>query len=179
MKKMAFLVSIMILSALLFGCGGLDPAASSNSTPANSLKEAKPAPDFDLEKIAGGALKSADLKGKVVIVDFWATWCAPCIQEIPNYNALYEKWSGKGVELIGVTLESGALDDVKAEVIDLNMKYPVVMGDDDIGQGFGGLIGFPTTFVVSKDWKIHQKYLGLTQNKKEKLEKDIQTLLAQ
>ena len=176
MKKIA-----LALFAALAGCILL-AGCSENSGPAASEdlsapEELKTAPEFDLEKLDGTFLKSADLKGKVIIVDFWATWCAPCIQEIPNFNALSEKF-GKDVVMLGVTLESGSRESVQSEVKELNIKYPIVMGNDKMVEGFGGLIGYPTTFLVSKDWKIYQRYLGLRLNKKDVIDKDIQTLLA-
>ena len=145
-----------------------------------SAPQAKgPAPDFDLANVAGGKINSADIKGKVAIIDFWATWCVPCIQEIPNFNKIHANYGSKGVQMLAVTLESGSLDDIKPKVKELKMEYPVVVGNDAVVEGFGGLIGFPTTFVVSKDWKIYKKYFGMTPNKIEKIEKDIATLLGE
>jgi len=137
------------------------------------------APEFELERVAGGTLKSADLKGKVIVVDFWATWCEPCIEEIPRYNQLHQSYADKGVEVLGITVESGPLKDIKPKVEDFQMKYPVVVGDDKVVEGFGGLIGFPTTFIVDKDWKVYKKYLGMTRNKRDMIEKDIQKLIAE
>ena len=137
------------------------------------------APDFELENVAGGTLNSKDLKGKITVVDFWATWCNPCISEIPNYNALRQSYSGKGVEILGVTVESGPLKDIKPKVEALKMKYPVVVGTDKVIDGFGGLIGFPTTFIVDKNWHVYKKYLGMTRNKKEMIERDLQKLIAE
>jgi thiol-disulfide isomerase/thioredoxin len=139
----------------------------------------KPAPEFELENVAGGTMKSADLKGKVVIVDFWATWCAPCIEEIPNFNKIHETYKDKGVQMLAITTQSGALEDIKPKVAEFEMKYPAVIGDDPVEEGFGGLLGFPTTFVVSPDWKIYKKYVGMTAKKKEQIEKDIEKLLSE
>src|SRR5262245_38934379 len=78
------------------------------------------APDFDLARVLGGSMKSDDLKGNVVVVDFIATWCPPCIEELPTYNALFEKYKGKNVRVIGIVLESGSFDEVEAKVAQLD-----------------------------------------------------------
>jgi cytochrome c biogenesis protein CcmG/thiol:disulfide interchange protein DsbE len=178
MKRNLFAVFLLLaIGLLLMGC-------SENSGPPTEDEAAEPealavAPEFDLEKLDGTRVTSADLKGKVVIVDFWATWCAPCIAEIPNYNELTAKYADSDVVLLGITLESGSKESVISEVNELGIKYPIVMGNDEVVQGFGGVIGYPTTFLVSKDWKVHQRYLGLKTNKKEMIEKDVEALLAQ
>jgi thiol-disulfide isomerase/thioredoxin len=171
MKK-ALALSVALI---LLGCTANTGKAGG---PAPSSQKSM-APNFELENVAGGTLKSADLKGKVTVVDFWATWCEPCISEIPNYNAIRQSYADKGVEILGVTVESGPLKDIKPKVEELKMKYPVVVGTDKVIDGFGGLIGFPTTFIVDKDWRVYKKYLGMTRNKKEMIEKDLQKLIAE
>ena len=175
MKKTA-LVLVLVLAFGVFGCTSRQPDTGSATDAVQQPKG--PAPDFDLVNVAGGKLKSADIKGKVAVIDFWATWCVPCIQEIPNFNKLHANHDGKGVQMLAITIESGPLDDIKPKVTELKMQYPVVVGDDKVVEGFGGLIGFPTTFVVTKDWKIYKKYFGMTPNKIAKIEKDIATLLS-
>jgi thiol-disulfide isomerase/thioredoxin len=169
MKKVLTLLVVLGL----IGCTVNQPGAA-----ATQPKPTAEAPDFELENVAGGKLNSKDLKGKITVVDFWATWCNPCISEIPNYNALRQSYSDKGVEILGVTVESGPLKDIKPKVEALKMKYPVVVGTDKVIDGFGGLIGFPTTFIVDKNWRVYKKYLGMTRNKKELIEKDLQKLIA-
>jgi thiol-disulfide isomerase/thioredoxin len=164
----------LVIAFILTGCTGNQQPGKAGPPTQKSM-----APDFELENVAGGTLKSADLKGKVTVVDFWATWCEPCISEIPNYNAIRESYSDKGVEILGVTVESGPLKDIKPKVEELKMKYPVVVGTDAVVDGFGGLIGFPTTFIVDKDWKVVKKYLGMTRNKKEMIQKDLDKLIAE
>ncbi|PYS49928.1 MAG: hypothetical protein DMG13_22300 [Acidobacteria bacterium] len=136
------------------------------------------APDFDLENVAGGKTKAADLKGKVSVIDFWATWCEPCIREIPNFNKLHEAYPGEEVEVIAITVESPH-GEIASKVKEFGMKYPVLVGNDEVVKGFGGLIGFPTTFLVTKDWKVYKKYLGALPNKQETIKKDIEKLLAE
>ena len=137
------------------------------------------APEFDLEKVLGGRVRSADLKGKVVVVDFWATWCVPCKIEIPHYNQLVEKMKGKNFEFVGVTFDAEAPKDVEPYIKDLDIRYTITMGNDAIDEGFGGQGVFPTTFLVSKDWKVHATWLGSLPGKMKQLEDGINLLLAE
>jgi len=174
MKKLALALT---LTLALLGCNSSGPR---RLTPEQAVSSPKgPAPQFDLVNVAGGKLSSADFKGKVTVVDFWATWCGPCIAEIPNFNKLHEERGGKGVQMLAITVESGSLDDIKPKVAEFKMKYPVLVGNDAVVEGFGGLLGFPTTFIVDKNWRIYKRYMGMTANKKDQIAKDIDKLLAE
>jgi thiol-disulfide isomerase/thioredoxin len=144
----------------------------------DSAVSGKGAPDFVLENVAGGKTAAADLKGKVLVVDFWATWCEPCIAEIPKFNKMVDEYRGKNVQIVGITVES-AHETIKPKVYETGMKYMVLVGNDAVVDGFGGLIGFPTTFVVTKDWKIYKKYMGALPDKDARIKKDSEKLLAQ
>src|SRR5437867_4705745 len=172
MKKTAMAFAIVLA---LLGCGSRRPGSSSDT---KAAQPKGPAPDFDLENVAGGKTKAADLKGKVSVIDFWATWCEPCIREIPNFNKLHEAYPGEEVEVIAITVESPH-GEIASKVKEFGMKYPVLVGNDEVVKGFGGLIGFPTTFLVTKDWKVYKKYLGALPNKQETIKKDIEKLLAE
>ena len=177
MRKLALILAI---GAVLFGCN--KPVVSTNAASpdkpvANDAK--KPVPEFEVAKLNGGTLKAADLKGKVTVLDFWATWCDPCKEEIPDYNALQERYAGKDFQLIGVTIESGSVADIKKQVEELKIKYPITVGNDDVVDAFGGMIGFPTTFLITKDGKIQKKFLGSIPNKQKQLTQAIDTLLTQ
>ena len=80
--------------------------------------------------------------------------------------------------MLAITVESGSLDDIKPKVAEFKMKYPVLVGNDAVVEGFGGLLGFPTTFIVDKNWRIYKRYMGMTANKKDQIAKDIDKLLA-
>ena len=168
MKKAAL---TLVLTLAVFGCAA-GPVPEASVTPKG------PAPDFKLENIAGGTTNSADLKGKVLVVDFWATWCEPCIVEIPKFNKMADEYKGKDVAVVGITVES-PYDDIKPKVEETGMNYTVLVGTDAVVDGFGGLIGFPTTFVVTKDWKIYKKYMGALPDKDARIKKDIEKLLAE
>ena len=161
----------LAIALALFGC----TSRQSVSTSEKSATPKGPAPDFELENVAGGKIKAVELKGKVSVIDFWATWCEPCIAEIPKFNQLHEQYPN--IQVIGITVMSPH-DDIKPKVAETGMKYTVLVGNDDVMDGFGGLIGFPTTFIVTKDWKIYKKYLGALPNKQERIKKDIEKLLA-
>ena len=178
MKIPIVILTLALATLALFGYNSRS-AGTGTSTPEGSDQTNLSAPEFDLVNVAGGTTKSADIKGKVAVIDFWATWCAPCILEIPNFNDLHAERKSKGVQMLAITVESGSLDKIKPKVAQFEMKYPVLVGDDKVVEGFGGQRGFPTTYVVTKDWKIYKKYLGTRANKKELIEKDIETLLTQ
>jgi thiol-disulfide isomerase/thioredoxin len=115
----------------------------------------------------------------VIVIDFWATWCVPCKVEIPHYNKLREKYKDQGVEFVGVTFESGSnMEKILGEMKDLEIEYPVGMATDEIDVALGGHQGFPTTFVVGRDWKVYRKTAGSLPGKITQLEKDINELLA-
>jgi len=158
----------ILLGALLSGCTSGSKAGAGDSHGA--------APEFDLQRIAGGNLSSKDLRGKVAVVDFWATWCDPCKEEIPAYNKLADSLPA-GAVMMGIAMDSGSFDEVKEAVGNLKIQYPVLFGKDNIEEKF--LVhGFPTTFIVDKDWKIYKKYEGTPKGKTEKIQQDIAALLA-
>jgi thiol-disulfide isomerase/thioredoxin len=139
----------------------------------------QPAPAFDVESLDGSRFASKALEGKVVLVDFWATWCQPCIEEIPQWNQLYARYQGKGLVVVGMTIRSGWASDIKPDAAKLKMAYPVVVGNDDVEKGFGGIWGFPTTFLVNRKGQIYKKYTGTYPQKQTQIESDIQKLLAE
>jgi thiol-disulfide isomerase/thioredoxin len=171
--RLARLIGASLLAAswVLAGTTGLPPVASAQVL--------QPAPAFDLESTDGTRLNSKALEGKVVLVDFWATWCQPCIEEIPHWNELYTRYQSKGVVVVGMTIRSGWASDIKPDTVKLKIAYPVVVGNDDVEKGFGGIWGFPTTFLVNRKGQIYRKYTGTYPQKQTQIEADIQRLLTE
>src|SRR5207245_6227094 len=116
-------------------------------------QERKPLPEFSLPKLNGQSLRSQQLKDNIVVLDFWATWCENCISEIPAFNKLEKEYSTRGVKVIGLAVQSGWASDIQKFVRHYNMRYTVLVGDDEMVSDFG-VISFPNTYVLGPDWKL-------------------------
>ena len=170
--------TIAVISAVLIWSAPMRWQQTSNGFQAAQAGR-DPIGYFKLQNVAGGFMSSDDLKGKVSVVDLWATWCGPCIQEIPIYNQLYDTFQGKtNIAIVGIAVESPQRD-IPTKVRELNIKYPILIGDNQVYRAFGNTRGFPTTFVLTKEGKVYKHYVGAVAQKKEKLLQDIQQLLAQ
>ncbi|OGW58578.1 MAG: hypothetical protein A2Z09_04425 [Nitrospirae bacterium RBG_16_43_8] len=115
------------------------------------------ATNFSLTDLQGKKVDLSDLRGKVVLVNFWASWCSPCKMEIPGFQRVYEAYKGRGFVVIGI-----ALDDVKPSFIrDMGMTYPVVMADNKVVKDYGNVRMIPTSFLIDKDGRIIKKIMGI------------------
>jgi thiol-disulfide isomerase/thioredoxin len=129
------------------------------------------APAWELSDTDGKPVKSSDFDGKVVILDFWATWCPPCKAEIPSFIELQKQYGEKGLVVVGVSLDERGPAVVKSFINQFGMNYPVVMGDAKIVQAFGGIQAIPTTFIIDRRGEIVARHVGFAP--KETFEKQI------
>jgi len=122
-----------------------------------------------------------EVAGDILIIDFWATWCGPCITEIPHYNALNADYLDKGVNLIGLTVESGSPADV-LEWMSADptheMTYPLVMSNDLLMETFGPVFGFPTTLLIDKDGTVVERWIGAAPQKSDQIRELLDKMLA-
>jgi thiol-disulfide isomerase/thioredoxin len=124
------------------------------------FREPAPVPAFTLNDLDGHPLSSIDWRGKVVLVNFWATWCPPCRAEIPDLIALQNKYRDKLV-VLGISEDDGPVDDVKRFVAEQKMTYPVAMTSPELRKIFRGVVALPTTFIIDPDGKLEQKHVGM------------------
>ena len=143
------------LSLLLTGCGGGGGGDSS----------ALPAPDFQLATVDGSqTVTLADFDGKVLILDFWATWCPPCKREIPHFNELYEEYRDKGLEILGVSVDQGGAEVVaqymESSAASLRPEYPLVMANGEVVAAYGPIGSIPTTVVIDRKGRKQKVFVG-------------------
>ncbi len=154
--------------ALLFVVLPPAPAA-----PANNIL-----PKFRFKLIDGTMLDSRELQGKVTVVDFWGTWCAPCIAEIPEYNRFFGDYRNKDVRLLALAADSGTVDEVRAAAKRLKIDYPVAVPTWDELDLFGNLEAFPTTMIFDSNGKLVRQFIGTAPRKQVLLRQIVDRLLA-
>jgi peroxiredoxin len=171
--KFRYIVSSLVLSALLSACGeentptdtASDNAVSSDVyTPKHGAKLInQAAPEFSLANMTDGQLALSDYKGKAVLINFWATWCAPCKEEIPDFEEVYKELSNKDFTVLGIALDEK--EKVAEYIKKLGMTYPVAYGDDDVDRitkQYGNTIGaLPYNVVLDKQHRIIYAEPGL------------------
>ena len=146
--KSLFLIIVFLSFTQLFAQRKIENQTSSNK-----------APNFTLEDLNGKNVKLSDFKGKVVIINFWATWCPPCKAEIPDFIELYKTYQKKGLVILGIALDNK--EKVVKFVKDNGINYPVLMGNQEVSNLYGGISGIPTSFVVDRKGIIKNVFVGL------------------
>lgn len=169
MIKKCVIYPVLISMMLLAGCYAADNPAAPNPS------ASKQAPNFSLPDMKGKTVRLSDYNNKVVILNFFATWCPPCREEIPDFIEMVNTRDSEKFAIIGVSVEKGDTQTVKRFVEGQRINYPVLMDDGIASEAYGPIYSIPTTFIIDKNQNIVQKIIG-SRTKKE-FEKIIEPLL--
>ena len=164
------LVSLVRAARVLL-CAGLAFIACAS---VEAIAPAAAAPDFTLRTMNGPNLRLAEQRGRVVMVNFWATWCGPCKVEIPDFVKLYDEYKDKGLVIVGISIDDSP-EQLKAFMGEYKMNYPVLQMTPEVETAWGPFYGYPTSLIVARDGSICTKHLGPAT--KQQFEKEIKALL--
>jgi cytochrome c biogenesis protein CcmG/thiol:disulfide interchange protein DsbE len=157
LKTGALLLSTTLL--ILYSCSGTNPADVKGL--AQQTGNLKTAPEFTLKDANGSAVKLSDYHGKVVLLNFWATWCGPCKIEIPWFMEFEQQYKNQGFEVLGIAMDDDGWAAVKPYIAEHKINYRVVLGDDAVANLYGGIDSLPTTFVINREGKVADTHVGL------------------
>jgi thiol-disulfide isomerase/thioredoxin len=156
MKNRSYLKRLLTLGLCIGWVFLLPHCSKEGKAPSPAL-----APDFTLKTLDGQEMTLSKLKGKVVLLDFWATWCAPCRAAIPHLINLQKTYQEKGVEVIGMNMDKGDVETVRRFVKSMDIPYPITLTPEEVSRNYG-VTGLPTTILIDKEGRIRQKLLGFT-----------------
>lgn len=170
-------IALVLAVALAFGAYLSRPywRKAAGPRPGDATVARQLAPEFSLTDLSGKTLDLAAFRGKVVLLDFWATWCAPCRTEIPHFVDLQNRYRDRGLQVIGISLDDDPAA-VREFYQQLGMNYPVAIGDAALAERYGGILGLPVALVIGCDGRIYSHHAGETDVSV--FEREIQPLLA-
>ena len=174
--------TLLLLSLAAVGLAGCNAHTASPPPPKEKATRLAPGeigsrlPDFSVKDLQGHEISSADLRGKVVLIDFWATWCQPCKKEMPGYQKLLDRYGPQGFVVIGFKFDT--MQDTEDPVRfagKIGVHYPLAVASDDLKRRFGGIEGLPTTMLYDRGGVLRQKVIGFEYT--DSFEKDLTPLL--
>lgn len=158
-NRRAWWIAAVLLAGAVVYVGSRPPK---NLAPAGGSQTATNiAPDFTLKSLEGQPVTLSSFRGKVVLLDFWATWCTPCRAEIPRFIEWQKKYAGQGLVVLGVSMDDSSKD-AENYAREMKITYPVVMGTNEVADAYGGVLGLPVNLVIARDGKIVTKDVGAT-----------------
>jgi peroxiredoxin len=173
-------VVVLVIAGMLVAGKRLSKpqAAGASISGSNTAIKGKVAPDFQLKDLDGKSVRLAELRGKAVLLNFWATWCPPCKIEMPWFVDLQKQYGPQGLQIVGVAMDDGDAHDAVAKFAkEMGLNYTVLLGNDKIADQYGGVDALPTTYYIARDGKIISRVFGLVSHKE--IEDNIRAALSQ
>jgi len=172
--RRALSLQALALALVISACSSGPGAARSSLKPESQRRKA---PDFALRDADGKLVRLSDYRGKVVLLNFWATWCSPCRFEIPWFIEFQRQYKDAGLEVLGISMDEDGWEAVKPFLTRFGVNYRILMGDDMVAQLYGGVDSLPTTFLIDRQGRVAAVHIGLVS--KRSYEKDLAELLEQ
>ena len=158
-NPLALVVVAVVAAAMLYFGFHMSRRPDAGRTPRNAKVTA--APDFTLESLDGKSMRLSDLRGKAVLLNFWATWCGPCKIEMPWFVEFQNQYGAQGLQIVGVAMDDSGKDDIAKFAKDMGVNYPVLMGKEAVSDAYGGVPALPESFFIGRDGKIVDRIIGL------------------
>jgi peroxiredoxin len=158
-SSLALVVVASVVALMLYF--GYHQARRTGAGSAPRITQSTVAPDFSLESLDGTTMRLSDLRGKAVLLNFWATWCGPCKIEMPWFVDLQNQYRSQGLQIVGVAMDDASKADIGKFAQDMGVNYPILIGKESVGDEYGGVPALPETFLIGRDGKIVDKIIGL------------------
>ncbi len=158
-NPLALVVVAIVAAGMLFF--GFHLSRRSGPTHSLGLAHGTDAPDFTLDSLNGNSVRLSDLRGKAVLLNFWATWCSPCKIEMPWFIEFQQQYGPQGLQIVGVAMDDSSKEDIAKFAKEMGVNYPVLLGKEAVGDAYGGVPALPESFFIGRDGKIVDKIVGL------------------
>ncbi len=174
-KIVVFAVMVAVIAGLLV-LAKYQKKFPSGATAATAAAKGNSAPDFVLTDLQGKTLKLSDLRGKAVVLNFWATWCPPCKAEIPWFIEMQKRYGAQGLQVVGVNMDDGDASDVKKFAAENSINYPILLGQEKVAEQYGGIDYLPTTFYIDRSGVVVARVFG--QPERAEIEQNVKRAIA-
>jgi thiol-disulfide isomerase/thioredoxin len=158
-NPLALVVVALVVAAMLYV--GFHMARRSGAGLTPRVAKMGVAPDFSLESLDGRSMRLSYLRGKAVLLNFWATWCGPCKIEMPWFVEMQNLYGSQGLQIVGVAMDDASKEDIAKFAKDMGVNYPILLGKEAVGDSYGGVPALPESFFIGRDGKVVDKIIGL------------------
>ncbi|MGC2660521.1 MAG: redoxin domain-containing protein [Bryobacteraceae bacterium] len=176
MRQLKILALLVVATTSLLLFSRTRQAPSTQHANVKMETDRKSAPDFKLKDASGMSVELSSYRGKVVLLNFWATWCGPCEMEIPWFVQFEQEYKSKGFEVVGISMDDDGWQVIKPFISAKKINYRILLGDDSVTQLYGGVDALPTSFMIDRDGRIAAVHIGLAG--KDEYSNEIEHLLA-